>query len=439
MSVISAIATGLKEGVEGYGEGVRRAKAMERDDQRFDWEKGEQDAKVKARAAADEYASQIKQLNAARANGQLPGSDDNLTDEAISAQQKSDESYARAEDRRFGIAPQQAAQQPGRMAADATTTPTDRESNPFKSGGEGLYKNQKVADDAYYGKVYEVTANYLAATGQQDKLMDLQKRINDMRDQGYEPMRKAAAAAVALGDPNALRLVAKASQLSGTPFNIDPEGATFDKESQTYKGVKVIGPDGKVEVKDISAVQLLAGIGILDAGKAIEHTFVRKDADTKNAIERTKADASMIHSKAYAGAQADNARTNATTRAANAAIQDRATAIKEDESAARLFNGSFGVKDFEVKTKDEVAALMPREREDYAKARAEHEKRREVASYAQSLYSLNERRLSPAAIVAAIPVLKRRIADGKGADGIDEASGLPYLTINGKKMLVPKE
>ena len=82
---------------------------------------------------------------------------------------------------------------------------------------------------------------------------------------------------------------------------------------------------------------------------------------------------------------------------------------------------------------------MPAQKAEYEKARAEHERRREVANYAQSLYSLNERRVSPATIVAAIPLLKRRIAEGKGADGIDEATGLPYLTINGKKMLVPKD
>ena len=439
MSVISAIATGLAQGVEGAGENARRMKAMERDDQRFEWEKGEQEAKAKARAAADEYATQIKQLNTARANGQLPGSDDNLTEEALSAQQKSDESYARAEDRRFGITPQQAAQQPSRMAADATATPNAREQNIFKSGGEGLYKNQKLADDAYYAKLYETTANYLAATGQQDKMFDLQKRINDMREQGYEPIRKAAAAAVAMGDPNALRLVAKASQLAGMPHSIDPDGATFDRDTQTYKGVKVTGPDGKTETKDLSAVQLLSAIGTVDAGKAIEYHFARKDADAKLAIEERKAKAEETRAGAYAATARDNAETNRTTRAANALIQERAQGIKEDEAAARHFGSAFGVKEFEVKPKDEIDAMLPAQKAAYEAARKENASRREVASYAQGIYSLNERKISPAAISAAIPVLKQRIASGKGADGIDQASGLPYVTINGKKILLPKD
>jgi hypothetical protein len=42
-------------------------------------------------------------------------------------------------------------------------------------------------------------------------------------------------------------------------------------------------------------------------------------------------------------------------------------------------------------------------------------------------------------IAQAIPALQRRIADGKGADGIDPASGLPFVNINGKKILLPKD
>lgn len=442
MSVISAIATGISQGVEGYGQNVRRAEAMERDQKRFEWEQADQDAKAKARAAADEYATQIKQLNSDRANGRLPGADDNLTEEAVSAQQKGDESYARAEDRRFGITPQQAAQQPGRMAADASATPTAREANIFKSGGEGLYKNQKVADDAYYSKLYETTANYLAATGQHDKIMDLQKRINDMREQGYEPTRKAAAAAVAMGDPNALRLVAKASSLAGLPNTIDPDSGTFDRDTQTYKGVKVTDSSGKTEVKDLAAPQLLAAIGAIDAGKAIEFHFTRKDTEAKQKVEQQKADAETTKAGAYADMARDNARTNAERRTADAEIRKRQQELREDDSAQKTFKSAFGASDFAVKTKDEVEQMMPKAREEYARARAEHDRRTAMANDAYGIFQLNSingNKLPPSMVVQALPKLQERLASGKGADGLDGKTGLPYVTINGQKMLLPKD
>jgi hypothetical protein len=443
MSVFTAIATGLKEGVEGYGENVRRAKAIERDDQRFEWEKSEQESKIKQRKAADEYASFIKKINDDRAAGLLPGADDNVVQAAPVAQPQSGDAAAVPTGRQSAITAPGAAQQAApTMAApspDQAPAKPDDSANIFKSGGEGKYKNQKLADDAYYDKLYQGTASYLAATGQQDKIFDLRKRVNEMREQGYEPLRKAAAAAVALGEPNALQLVAKASQVSGTPMNIDPNGATFDAETQTYKNVGVVSPDGKVTRRDLSAAQLLAGIGSLDAGKAIEFQFGRADKAKSQKIEQQKADADTIKANAYASSAADNAATNRDTRSTNAAIRDRQQQINEDSAATKFFGSAFGLKEIEVKAKDEIEAMLPKQREAYEKQRTEQTQRREIAGYAQNLYSLNERKVPPAQIAQLIPALRRRIASGKGADGVDESTGLPYVTFNGKKILLPKD
>lgn len=314
---------------------------------------------------------------------------------------------------------------------------TQRQMDIFKSNGEGLYKNQKQANDLYWDGLKNIYGEFYEKTGQLDKRMELDKKIDEWKNSAVDELRKAASAAVVSGDPGAMDMVSKFAQKAGLGLNY--QGGTYDEQTHVWKGVTVTGPDGKTTTKDIPANNIFAALGTLSPERLVqmdvENNFKGRELGAK---EKT-ADAQMLHSKAYAASAADNAATNKTTRAANAAITERAQQLKEDESAGKMFNSSFGVKDFEVKPKDEIAAMMPREREDYAKARAEHDKRREVASYAQSLYSLNERKVPPAAIVSAMPVLQRRFAEGKGADGIDQASGLPYVTINGKKILLPKD
>jgi hypothetical protein len=419
MGAIAGIVSGLDQGFKEYGEGVRRQKAMDREDKRFKFEEDEQAERQRVREANKAYSQQIKELNEARANGQLPGSDDNVIEQPPAP------------------APTAIAA-PGAASAPAAAEPP-RTQNIFKSGGEGLYKDQKLADDAYYKRLYDVTANYLSATGQSDKVLGLQKQITEMKEQGYEPLRKAAAAAVAMGHPNAMQLVAQASKISGTPTNIDPASGVFDKDTQTWKGVKITGADGKTQVQDIPAQNLLASIGSLDAGKVLEFNYGRADAAVKQKLDQQRTDNDTRRVGIAAATAADNAKTNATTRDYNNEVRRRAADRADDESAAKFFGGTFGLKEMEIKTKDEVEALMPDQRKAYEQTRQEQAKRRELAGYAQNIYTLNERKVAAPVIAQAIPALQRRIADGKGADGIDPASGLPFVNINGKKILLPKD
>lgn len=420
MSVIGAIVSGAERGFKEYGEGVRRQRAIERDDKRFQFEENRENEAQRVRDANAAFSQEIQALNEARANGKLPGSDDNLIEQPPSA------------------APTAIAA-PGAEPAAPASEERPRTQNIFKSGGEGLYRNQKVADDAYYQRLYDTTAKYLASTGQADKVLSLQKQITDMREQGYEPLRKAAAAAVAMGHPNAMQLVARASQISGTPTNIDPTSGVFDKDTQTWKGVKIIGADGKVQVQDIPAQNLLASIGSLDAGKVLEFNYGRADKAVDQKLKEREVSAVELRAQASATSAADNARTNASTRAVNEDVRRRAANREDDDAAAKFFSGTFGLRELEVKTKDEIEALMPDQRKAYEDTRREQTRRRELAGYAQNIYTLNERKVGAPVIAQAIPALQRRIAEGRGADGIDSASGLPFVTINGKKILLPKD
>jgi len=411
------LVSGIEEGFEKVGESRRRQKAIEREDKIFGFQEAEQADRQRVRDSNKLFAEEIKVLTESRANGKLPGADDNVIEQPPAPAPTA-------------IAAPGAAPQPAE---------TPRTKDIFKSGGEGLYKNQVLADDAYYEGLYNITSKHLAATGQAEKMFSLKKQITEMREQGYEPLRKAAAAAVAMGHPNAMQLVGQASRLTGTAINIDPLSGKFDKDAQTWKGVRIIGNDGKSEMQDIPVQNLFALVGALDAGKVVEVNFARKDADRKNKIEQQKADADTKKAGAYASSVTDNAETNKSTRTFNNETRARQADRADDESAAKYFGGAFGLKEFEVKPKDEVDAMLPKQQQAYAQMRQEQGQRREIASYAQNIYSLNGRKVSASFIAQAIPLLKKRNAAGQNSDGTAPASGLPFVTINGQKLLVPKE
>lgn len=68
-----------------------------------------------------------------------------------------------------------------------------------------------------------------------------------------------------------------------------------------------------------------------------------------------------------------------------------------------------------------------------------HEQRLSAANDAYNIYQINKRSIPPSEIVAALPKLQERLTSGKGADGVDDKTGLPYIMYNGQKMLLPKE
>lgn len=433
MSAIGAIVKGVDQGLREYGEGVRRQKAIERDEFRFDQEKADAEEKKRIRDAQKEYADEMRKARALFAQGKAPGQEENLTEQAVASPEGE-------QPRPTGITPPGAAA-PGAAPAAAAPAPAapPREQDIFRSNGEGLYKDQKLANDAHWARMRDITATYLEKTGQVDKLMDLDEKINKWKGSAYDELRKATAAAIATGDPEALKMTSRLAELTGLGFKVDPRSGKFDPKTQTYVGVKMTGLDGKEKVEDLSATRLLSVIGQLSPEKLIEWNVARQDKAIQQGFEERKVAADESRARTSAATAADNAKTNATTREYNNDARRRQADRADDESAAKFFGSTFGIKEMEVKTKDEVEALMPDQRKAYEQTRQEQAKRRELAGYAQNIYTLNERKVGAPIIAQAIPALQRRIADGRGADGIDPASGLPFVNINGKKILLPKD
>lgn len=143
-----------------------------------------------------------------------------------------------------------------------------------------------------------------------------------------------------------------------------------------------------------------------------------------------------------ANASARNAATNEAVKKdavdTNRVIRQTAANAEAEKKAQAFFGNAFGTSDFKVKTDDEVKALLPKQKEAYAKARENQEKTRARSNAASGLWQLNDRKLSPSFIASALPIIEQRVQSGK-VDGTDADTGLPYVNINGKKVLLPKD
>jgi hypothetical protein len=152
----------------------------------------------------------------------------------------------------------------------------------------------------------DITANYYEKTGQVEKLQTVDKSINEWRTSSYDELRKATAAAISTGDAGALGMASKLAALSGLGIQLDPSTGKYDAQAQTWKGVKVIGSDGKENVQDLSAVSLMSTIGYLSPEKLVEYTVGRQDKTREFDIkersakaDETRANASVVQAKEY--------------------------------------------------------------------------------------------------------------------------------------------
>jgi len=277
----------------GLATGIQQGQQMVSTYERMQDERDERAERKKMRDARDEFQKQMSDARAQFATGKLPGQENNLVEQPqLSAPEQADAQPRTAiapegTSAPAPAAPNAAAPAPAAPAQDAS----GNVNNIFKNNGEGLYKNQKQANDAYWGRLRDITANYYEKTGQVEKLTGVDKAINEWRTSSYDELRKATAAAIATGDPGALKMASHLAGLTGLGIQLDPASGQYDPKAQTWKGVKVIGSDGKASTQDISATSLLTTIGQLAPEKLVEWTVGRQDKERQFTIEERKASA----------------------------------------------------------------------------------------------------------------------------------------------------
>ena len=132
------------------------------------------------------------------------------------------------------------------IATPGAETPQPRtgSKNPLLDGGEGLYRNQKLADDRYYNRLADIQER-LYSVVDPAKAVLVREQLAELRDKDFERTRKTATAALLAGHPNALSLANKAYGFQKDGFQIDTTSGKFDPNTG-WSGVNIVDKDGKV-------------------------------------------------------------------------------------------------------------------------------------------------------------------------------------------------
>lgn len=407
--------TALASFASGATEGYDRARKREMEDERQKWERSDQEDKQKMRDARDDYAKQMTLAREQFATGKLPGQEENLLQTPVQvppAEQAGEPAPART-----GIAT------PEQAAAPQAAPQQDPATNIFKNNGEGLYKNQKQANDAYWNRLRDITANYYEKTGQVDKVMELDKKVNDWKASAYDELRKSTAAAIVTGDRGAMKMASHLADMTGLGFKVDPNSGTYDPKTHMWNGVKTFDHEGKEHVDNISATNLLTMVGQLAPEKLLEFDIGRADKERQFKIEERKVGAE----ETKAGAAALNARTNEKVRQSNEGINN-------EIRSRNYFDSFYGAsKDFQVKSKEDQLGWTDQQKADYAASKVKYEQARHNSQLASSLYSLNPS-MKPGEVTSFI----NKLAGNPNAkpDGQD-ANGNYYFNYGGRKVVMP--
>lgn len=327
-------------------------------------------------------------------------------------------------------------------AADAPAAPAAAPgNNPFVTPVTGKDL------DAVYDRQAKALQKYFVAKGEPDKAMQVPKMMQELRDFDWSSKVGASLAGMAGGAPGARDAFAKVYGVVNDGYDLDPSTGKYDPKTGWTGLVRVNKQTGDRETFNLSPDQaMVLASKYKNPGEVIKFVVENEQKNRQIGAQEetarahtTSAGAALMNAQTNADVKRDMAATNRDTRETNAAIRQSVQATKSEGEAQKFFRNSFGVGDFSVKTKDEVEALMPEAKREYAAARQKHETAAARSNAATGLWDLNERKFSPSFISNAIPIIESRIRSGKGADGTDEATGLPYININGKKVLIPKD
>jgi hypothetical protein len=307
------MATGLGAFVKGAVEGYKTSKEMsrmdalqkreeerdERERQRFALEQTRaQREEEQAKIASEAQAEALSVLeDAKRGTGKFASLADPAALQAQqqatqSVEQKAGMSYDRAEARRLG-----------RTGVDETQTAsvTPQEENLFKSGGEGLYKNQTAADNLKYQLIGDAMKKSLLAKGDFGRAMMVDQDVEKMKEQGYELVRKKAAALVMAGAPpdSVIPALQKVYGFVDDGKSIDPTKSTYDAKTGTYNLSVVDQKTGKVEMRPLNQQSMLSALNQLDPVKVLELNIgsQRRTEDLAIAAANRKEDVALQREK----------------------------------------------------------------------------------------------------------------------------------------------
>jgi len=299
------MATGLGALISGGVEGYQTVKEMQRkealqkredqrfamEQQRFDIEKQRSERELEQQRLADEAKKEALSVmdDAKYGRGAFAKLADPTKVQAVqqatqSVEQKAGTSYDRAEARRLG--------RPIDETQTASVTP--QEENIFKQGGEGLYADQRAADNLKYQLIGEAMKKSLINKGDFGQAMLVDRDIKKMEEEGYELQRKKAAALVMAGaaPEQVVPALQKVYGFIDDGKSIDPKKTTFDAKTNTYNIAVVDQKTGEVSTRPMNQQSMLSALNQLNPAQVLDLNInsARRAEDLATAAANRKED-----------------------------------------------------------------------------------------------------------------------------------------------------
>lgn len=429
---LGALIGGAAEGYQAVKELQRKEALQKRDDERFAMEQ-ERFAMERTRAEreleqqrlADESKKEALQVmeDAKLGRGAFAKLADPARVQAVqqatqSVEQKGAMSYDRAEARRLG--------RPIDETQTASVTP--EEENIFKQGGEGLYADQREADNLKYRLIGEAMKKSLIAKGDFGQAMLVDRDIAKMQEEGYELQRKKAAALVMAGasPEQVVPALQKVYQFVDDGKSIDPKRTTYDAKTNTYNIAVVDQKTGAVEIRPMNQQSMLSALNQLNPAQVLELNIgsKRREEDLAIAAANRKEDVRLQEK----GLDIKNKEANATLSFRNAqmiALRDQVKGA-DAKAKAETIDKSFPYADKMFKPEDLLGKSDAEKQRLQGMVEADTRSR----NYAVGLASLNPK-IDPRIIIGAAKSASTTYPDVK-----KDKSGRSYFSYGGTNIFI---
>jgi hypothetical protein len=429
---LGALIGGAAEGYQAVKELQRKEALQKRDDERFAMEQ-ERFAMEKTRAEreleqqrlADEAKKEALQVmeDAKLGRGAFAKLADPTKVQAVqqttqSVEQKGAMSYDRAEARRLG--------RPIDETQTASVTP--EEQNLFKSGGEGLYADQRAADNLKYQLIGEAMKKSLIAKGDFGQAMLVDRDITKMQEEGYELQRKKAAALVMAGAPpeQVVPALQKVYQFVDDGKSIDPKRTTYDAKTNTYNIAVVDQKTGAVETRPMNQQSMLSALNQLNPAQVLELNIgsARRAEDLATAAANRKEDV-RLKEKELGIKEKEAGATLAFRQAQMTALSDQVKGA-DAKAKAETIDKSFPYADKMFKPEDLLGKSDAEKQRLQGMVEADTRSR----NYAVGLASLNPK-IDPRIIIGAAKSASTTYPDIK-----KDKSGRSYFSYGGTSIFI---
>ena len=307
------MATGLSSFVEGaikgYStvKGIKRQEALDKRDEERDERERQRFALEQTRAQREEAQAKAAEEAKQEAIGVMedqkfgrgafakfadPAKVQAIQQTTQSVEQKGSRSYDQAEMQRLGVRPSPEAQ---------SNSVTPQEENIFKSGGEGLYADQRAADNLKYQLIGNAMKKSLIAKGDFGRAIMVDRDVEKFKEEGYDFQRKKAAALIAANAPpeQVVPALQKVYQFIDDGKSIDAKRTTQDPKTGTYNLAVVDDKTGAVQMRPMDQQSLYASLKLLDPVKALEINMSTKryEEERATAAANRKEDVSLQREK----------------------------------------------------------------------------------------------------------------------------------------------